>query len=111
MNLKIIGRDKNSHIDFEKTLELSDELLYEIKLGNRIVFTQLQMSNKEILAALIKEVGEWGITYEKRDNYMVFKKDNKEYELLDVTNSNEKPFLDPVFYKKILLESVLKTLL
>ena len=111
MILKIIGKNRNGYVDFEQTSELSTELLYEIKLGNRTVFTQLKMSNKEILTALIEEMKEWNITCEQKGGYMIFKKDNKEYRLLDITNSNEQPYLDPIFYKKLLSDSILKTLL
>jgi di/tripeptidase len=111
MILKITGKDKLGHTDFEKTLTLSEELLYEIRLGKRIVFTQLKMTNKEIFDGLVEEMKEWGITCERENGYMIFKKDDKVYELLDITVSAEQPFLDPMFYKKMLADTIMKKLL
>lgn len=111
MNLRVTGKDKDGHINFEQVLDLPADLLYEIKIGKRTIFTQFKMSNKEVLSALIEEMREWDITCEQKDSYMIFKKGDKVHELLDITNSIEQPCLDPVFYKKILADSILKTLL
>jgi hypothetical protein len=111
MNLKVIGKDKLNHTNFEEVLELPDGLLYEIRLGKRIVFTQIKMTNKEIFDSLVEDMREWGITCKQENGYMIFKKGEDICELLDITVSEEQPFLDAMFYKKMLADTIMKNLL
>ena len=110
MNLKIIGKNSSNYTEFEQTIELPYDLLYEITLSKRIIFSQKQLSNQEILDNLIEEMKAWEITCEQINGYMIFKKGNKLCELLDITNSEE-VVLDSLYYKNFLSNFIKKQLL
>jgi hypothetical protein len=107
MKLKIVGKNLNGTIEFEQEILLPYDLYFEFFINKRYIYTQLQSINEEIVDNLTKNLKKRGINFEIKENYIIFRKKNKECFVFFKKKTN-KSLMDNNVYEKKLFNFILK---